>query len=121
MGHTIIKPVADEDFYVAYSSIVDSPVFWGSREEFEKGYDIKEEGRLERADSNGTSSHIGEFEWAEKDIIVREGVSGGVPDGKVWLIVPRDRLREFCETLGKDGFFHVRKDQFEWQSEEDLM
>lgn len=113
MGTTFIKPKADEDFYVLYSSIVDSPVGFGSRAEFyEDEYwhtcgELSAD-RFERADKFGTSARWGSpaHGWHEKELMVREGIvdptrSENVSHGEV----KREDLRKFCESLGEDGDF----------------
>jgi hypothetical protein len=36
LGRSVIKPDPKDDFYVVYSSIVDLPVFWGTRKQMLK-------------------------------------------------------------------------------------
>ncbi|KMV17532.1 hypothetical protein ACT17_14635 [Mycolicibacterium conceptionense] len=107
MGHTIIKPKRDEDFYVVYSSIVDSFICWGTRAELEAEYEHAAPDRFARADSTGSSCAWitpPEFGWHEDEVHVREGVE--LPDGAHAQRVPRDRIAEFCATVGDDGRFH---------------
>jgi hypothetical protein len=59
----LIKPTREDDFYVAFSTITDSPHVWGTREQFENGTagyfrghrdeDIPD--RLARCDALGSS------------------------------------------------------------------
>lgn len=54
MPRIIIKPKKDEDFYVEWSTIVEQPVDWGTRDDM---LDIgTPPARLERADEAGTSA-----------------------------------------------------------------
>ncbi len=70
MPRHIIKPVRDRDFYIEWSSVVDCPVDWGTREEFrEVGYG---DFAFSQADLLGTSSyHSGDGEWRQKIFEVR--------------------------------------------------
>lgn len=69
MPTIVIKPSRDEDFYVGWSTIVEAPVWCGSREEAAQilvldasGSPDQPESRLVRADINGTSA-AGDFAW----------------------------------------------------------
>lgn len=67
MPRLLVKPVKDEDFYVYYSTIVDMPVDWGTRADFEEDEEFVEESkqsggvadRIKRADKVGTSRRYG--------------------------------------------------------------
>lgn len=70
MPTIVIKPSRDEDFYVGWSTIVEAPVWCGSRDEAAQilirdasGSSMDQpESRLARADLNGTSA-AGHFAW----------------------------------------------------------
>lgn len=106
MPRYIIKPKADEDFYVAYSTVVDSPCESGSRAEMSH---IAAE-RLDRADEYGTSAQWGEppvYGWDDQKITVREGIIDPTrPERSFYGEVKRGDLRAFCESLQEDGYFH---------------
>lgn len=107
MGHTIIKPKRDEDFYAVYSSVVDSFICWGTRAELEAEYEHAAPDRFARADSAGSSctwTTPPEFGWHEDTVLVH--LQAPQPDGAWALRVPRDRVAEFCATLGDDGRYH---------------
>lgn len=71
MPRFIIKPVKDRDFYVEYSTIVDSWTFYGDRQEFlSNGFD---EARLDRADEEGSSAFPPFYKWNETSLDFRSG------------------------------------------------
>lgn len=94
MAHRIIKPSPDDDFYVSWSTIVDAPLCWGTRDEvlkFELEVDERKEQfarpvwetAFDRADDTGTSQPSGWDGWADKDktmifeqrgLLAREGL-----------------------------------------------
>lgn len=128
MGTTFIKPKANEDFYVLYSSVVDSPVGSGSRAEFEADEYWQTSGvlgaeRFERADAYGTSARWGSpraYDWTDPDLMVREGVSDPTrPESSSYGLVKREDLRKFCESVGDDGMFHPEPGLVEWVVVED--
>lgn len=97
MPRHIIKPERDVDFYVEYSTIVDCPVGWGSREDFLKKREVQpsqQRERLERADETGTSSHLGIHAWKDEEI----WLCNVADDDRV---IKRSDLRAFCLSYGK--------------------
>jgi hypothetical protein len=66
VGTIVIKPERDQDFYVGWSTEVESPDWWGSRAEAKRyltedsalpyGDKTDPDERLNRADANGTSA-----------------------------------------------------------------
>lgn len=123
MGSFIVKPVSEEDFYVVYSTIVDSVTWFGSREELsgELSYEEGRAERFDRADEYGSSDLVGFYTWDRTDFVIREGI-WNTPGWAVWLEINRSELKEFCETLQEDGYFHVEGTKFEdrWVTPEDL-
>lgn len=114
MGHIIIKPVRDEDFYIEYSSIVDSPVFGGDRATMLQRPAVDEK-RLDRADVRGTSSFIGEGAWNEETIWVREGVEDPTKPQEAWHgEVKREDMQTFYNTVQGDGMFHPPAGMVNW-------
>lgn len=117
MPSYIIKPKRDEDFYVTYSTVVDSPTAFGSREDYEN--DRTGEDRIARAEEHGTSALWGNppyLGWHEDTIMVREGIVDPTkPEDWSHGTVSRSDLREFCETLGDDGEFHPRAGMVNWE------
>ncbi len=62
MGHIILKPSPDEDFYLYWSTVVDMAMDWGTRAELMAEWPdelLDAADRWERADSNGSSSRLG--------------------------------------------------------------
>ena len=59
MAHILLKPSADEDFYVYWSTVVDMPIGWGDNSTLRAMEDFAEElsdaDRWYRADKTGTS------------------------------------------------------------------
>ncbi|RBO87059.1 hypothetical protein [Nocardia puris] len=109
MGHTIIKPSRDEDFYVVYSSVVDAPIQWGTRAELEAGYEHAHPDRFDRADEWGSSSWIGSHHWDRQRVMVREGFRpGAYPPGAWYATVARADLRQFCESVDSEGYWHPK-------------
>lgn len=66
MGRYIVKPVAERDFYVEYSTIVDNWVSCGTREDMVR-YGLIDETRLDRADATGSSSWPGFDSFASRE------------------------------------------------------
>lgn len=115
MPRYIIKPKRDEDFYVAYSTVVDSPCESGTRSDFLS--DGTDPARLDRADDNGSSAMWHEGYWDDDRITVREGVEDATRNGAWWGTIARDDLRAFCETLQDDGYFHPPAGMVAWDRE----
>lgn len=87
-----IKPEKDLDFYVEWSSVVDSPTSWGPA-----NTQFISKDRKHRCDTTGTSLKDGEYGWNddERTIIVHElGTAGDF-----WLL-PLDKMVEFFSILG---------------------
>ncbi len=117
MGRMIIKPKADEDFYVVHSSVVDAPVFWGTRADLEAKFERDARAEAERrvaeqfadADKSGTSSSWGEGGWDETEIQVREGFAFEGRPANAWAAyVQRADLRAFCESIRADSTWDPR-------------
>ena len=97
MPHYIVKPKADENFYVDWSTITDCPAAWGTRDFLQNYYVGRgeeahaDQERFDRADKTGSSSRIGDY---------------GYDDTEFWIanvaeedfIVDRYNLRAFCES-----------------------
>lgn len=116
MGHTIIKPVRDEDFYVVYSSVVDAPIQCGTRAELERTYDSAGADRFERADEHGTSSMHRWHGWDEQVISVREGFRPGACPPNAWCAnVARTDLRKFCESVDAQGYWNPPEGLVTWE------
>lgn len=116
MPSHIVKPIRDEDFYLRYSTVVDSPCEFGTRAEMlAEGVDAD---RLDRADAEGTSARWGNplaYGWDDDSFVVREGMKDDTqPDYAIWGEVPRTSLRAFCETLREDGYFHPPAGMVTW-------
>lgn len=106
MGHIMVKPVADEDFYTLYSDIVDGFVEYGTREEFLQippgegtSWLTKQRQLLDRADEHGTSSHAfnepDHMGWRDTVILIR--------DGALELRrLPRTEVRAYIEASRTD-------------------
>lgn len=101
MGREIIKINEEEDFYVVWSSIVESPVMWGTRAEtVEYLLEVDErkpefalpsiEVALERADEHGSSSRLG-TEWDDYGVIFEQ---------KGWVL--RSRLVDFLNSYDEE-------------------
>ncbi len=66
----LIKCRKDEDFYVAWSDIVEAPAWWGTRAQAaEHGYTGE---RIARADENGTSSLPGFYDWSDTGMVAEQ-------------------------------------------------
>lgn len=110
MPSFIVKANPDEDWYCRWSTIVDAPTTWGSREEMTRAaYDPAEVAaeRFQRADKNGTSAAWPDFPdadqpfgWTDESFILMES-GPEYREGGCWLL-PRKNLRPFCEALADD-------------------
>ena len=93
MPSYIVKPSPDEEFYFEWSTIVDCPTYWGTRQDLEQsGFVTADADRFERADRTGTSSFDGFEGWEQDEFWVRE--IGPEP-----FTVKRSNMRAFCESL----------------------
>ena len=105
MPRIIMKPKADVDFYVEYSTVVDSPVSTGTREYYEKRGESAE--RMDRVDEKGTSVLWGDPEdlflgWNDTEIQIREILTDNEPDEPAYATINREDLQEFCESMPED-------------------
>lgn len=110
MPSYIVKASPDEDFYVMWSTIVDAPIAWGSREDLTREArdprDVAAE-RFDRADHNGTSAAWPDwpaedqpYVWGDSEGFMLGEVGPECEDGT--YILPRANLRVFCERLETD-------------------
>lgn len=90
--HLIIKQSPDEDIYVEWVRITDTPIFVGTREEMRANL-AEHEGersadqRLERTDRNGCSSYVGESRYGD-DMHVAS-----------WGVLPRTKLALYATLI----------------------
>lgn len=111
MGDIIVKPVAEEDFYVVISTVVDAIVECGKREDFippppptplidrllRYSFETAElERRLERADRTGTSSYLGDYGYDEPYFDLVSSYAEDAPPTATWMKLPRENARDFC-------------------------
>lgn len=105
MGRCYIKVDREQDLYAVYSSVVDSVIFYGTREEMIA--ESKEEyGRsgesnclqaLDRADEYGTSARDGGGKWPhtgaweDEELLIMEGGGPGY--------LRRTDLQAYCELV----------------------
>jgi hypothetical protein len=100
MGTIVVKPDRDVDFYVGWSSVTESPHWWGTRSEAAEyihedarqrgGVDDPPEKRLARADEHGTSAYDRRDGGWDDD--------GFIYEQRGWL--PRRSLAAACALLG---------------------
>lgn len=101
----IVKPVAEEDFYVRWSTVVDAPTDYGTRQELEDSLGEKEGApeRFTRADELGSSMCDPAlprdqqwFGWHERSFILMEWE---IPDRRHdgHYEIPRENIRALCE------------------------
>lgn len=93
MPRYIVKTNKDEDFYVVWSEIVDSPLYWGTRDQLVAQYDLADPERFERADKAGTSSFNPAFGGWDDSGFIYEQIG--------WL--PRHNLKALCLWLEDHG------------------
>lgn len=103
MPSYIVKVNRNEDRYVLWSTVTDSPHFWGTEEELmahmeylgQVGDGIND--RFLRADVFGTSSYGGDYSWDD---------SGFIFEQKGFL--RRNKLGEFLDSWSDDApFFNL--------------
>lgn len=100
----IVKPKRDEDFYVAWSTVVDAPGSFGTRAEIKRDqFAHATDDRLDRADEFGTSMCDPAlprdrqwFGWHDDAFLIREVIP--YREGGCWL-APRENLRAICEGI----------------------
>lgn len=97
MPSFIIKPVADRDEYVVWSTVIDNVTMAGTRLEFaiepelHAGEFAAE--RFERADATGSSEHFGSiFHW-ERDLFLVHNLSW---TDEAFRVVRREDLYDFA-------------------------
>lgn len=105
MPSFIVKPVADEDFYVVWSTIVDAPTAFGTLGELaaELGPKKGAPERFLRADEFGTSMQDPQiprdrqwFGWHDKAFQLMEWPWPGRRHDGIYQ-VPRENVRALCE------------------------
>src|SRR5436305_5552705 len=100
MPSFIVKPVAGEDFYVVWSTVVDAPTAFGSRQELEpllRGDEGAPE-RFDRADQYGTSMRGRQrFGWHDQEFMLREWPIPNARYDEGIYQVPRKNVRALCE------------------------
>jgi len=92
MTRMILKPDRDVDFYVEWSTIVDSPIWSGTRAEMLTSLGEGSAERLDRADKHGTSSFGRWFGYGDKGMITGEPLRE-----QRWL--PRTSLAAYAKAL----------------------
>jgi hypothetical protein len=95
MGRTLIKPDRNDDFYVEWSSIVESPMAWGTREEMLAELDVDGEERLARADEYGTSALWGNpraYGFDDDGVLIYQQRG----------VLRHDQLKQLCTRLGEN-------------------
>lgn len=96
MGRNLIKPNKDEDFYVEWSSISDSPIAWGSKEVLTwNRHTVSAEREFRYADEKGNS-------WGDTPFEIYEQRG----------IVKHSDLKELCLSLNEDGT--PTEESFQW-------
>jgi len=102
----IVKPIADEDFYVVWSTVVDAPTGCGSREELARDLGPAKGApeRFDRADKFGTSMKDPEiardcqwFGWHDKAFRLAEWPIPNARRNEGIYQVPRENIRALCE------------------------
>lgn len=99
MPQYVVKVTPDDDLYVMWSTVVDAPAVWGTRDEIaehllrrdEKKPEFAKpeiEDRMARADLYGTSSFQGDYGWDDDCFMYHQ--SG-------WF--PRSRLTAFLASF----------------------
>ena len=109
MPSFIVKPIATDDFYVVWSTVVDAPTGWGSKSELmqQLGSDEGAPERFQRADERGTSMKDPTlpldrqwFGWHEDAFMLREWAIPNARHGEGIYSIPRANLRALCEGAG---------------------
>lgn len=107
----LVKCRRDEDFYVAWSEIVEAPAWYGTRAEaIEIGY---AEERIARADEFGTSSINRFYAWNDRGMIAEQ--RGFLPRRYLRayaLLYAADEMQaafDLLEPLGVPDFPEVRR------------
>ena len=113
----ITKPKPDEDFYVGWSTVVDAPTYWGTREQVRQdlafmGPGAADAERFERADKTGTSAMYGDGQWSWSKFYIREVIP--YRNG-FFGYIRRENLRELCGRLERDESVD---ELIEWEPEQ---
>ncbi len=106
MPSFIVKPLREENYYVIWSTVVDAPTYWGTREELQATPWLEATNeRFDRADARGTSMIDGSlYGWDEEWFILSECFFE-LPDlDKGHYRIYRDKIRAYCERedVGED-------------------
>lgn len=116
MGYIVIKPIAEHDEYVYWSTITETPIACGDREEMlaelttewhrDHGADVPPTGlsapekRLERADERGSSALDGFFRWDDDTLIFEQrGLLARKDLYRAALLLCDDREAEVWDLL----------------------
>lgn len=119
MPRFIIKPVADRDEYVVWSTVVDHPVECGSRAAFAETYLDHVEyraDRFERADASGTSAYdVNWFGWDHEEFLLH---NMDWTDER-WRSVKRENLFAYTEAAadGNAELCAELTETFDWDEE----
>lgn len=101
MPSFIVKPERDVDFYVVWSTVVDSVTYAGTRAELtaELGAGVSTDpARFARADEHGSSAaggYVGYLGWDHETFMVAEPLDEQ-------RTMPRSNLRAFAEAILAD-------------------
>lgn len=102
MGRIIIKPSRDEDFYIEWSSVVEAPTAFGSRDEMLAYLEDDGVDRLSRAYETGTSAMFRCVSAGREGALYCGFDDPGAFIYKQEGMLSRDRLRPLCERLRDD-------------------
>lgn len=107
MPKFVIKADKEHDLYVGWSTVVDAPTHWGTKEEmlhstvkaldvgFINKFEYEQEcQRYDRADETGTSFFTGEGGWGDQLWLRWSWVDGDLKETGSYFL-PRDKLYEF--------------------------
>lgn len=107
MPSFIVKPRAGEDFYVVWSTVVDAPTMFGTRDELISDYPSRSEfasERFDRADEYGTSMCDPDlprdrqwFGWHDEAFRLENWPIPNARHGEGIYEVRRENVRALCE------------------------
>ncbi|MDR1264361.1 MAG: hypothetical protein LBK42_02040 [Propionibacteriaceae bacterium] len=114
---------SDEDFYVVWSTVTDSPHYWGTRAELTAKLahkpDAVKSDRFARADQTGTSVESGTppyLSWDGQDFFIVNNAPFPLREGHVCTL-PRERLNAYCRALETNNIAAAETlvDQTPWE------
>jgi len=103
MGQFLLKPEKDEDFYILWSTVVDMPLAWGPKADFQENKPFEgdyPDSRFDRADKYTSSALFYKGSWEAEDDRFNYGMYGWLQRWELKLLT--DKLEELSSSEEQD-------------------